>query len=53
MSKLLLGLTLVATATGTIATRMIWTLLAEPATMTTALASGNLQAILSTLLGTH
>jgi hypothetical protein len=51
MSKMLLGLTLLATATGTVATRLIWTLLAEPTTMATAIASGSPQAILSTLLG--
>ena len=53
MSKLLLGLTIVGAATGTIATRLIWTLLADPTTMAAAISSGSLRALLSTLLGTH
>lgn len=51
MSKLLLALTIVATATGTVASRLIWTLLADPTTMATALASGSLQAVLLAGLG--
>ena len=51
MSKMLLALSLLAAATGTLAARLIWTLLAHPATMAAALGSGSPQAILSTLLG--
>jgi hypothetical protein len=51
MSKLLPALTLVAAATGTLATRLIWTLFADPATVAAALGSGSVQVVLSALVG--
>jgi hypothetical protein len=51
MSKLLLALSVVGAATGTLATRLIWTLLADPTTMAAALGSGSLRVVVSALLG--
>jgi|PlaIllAssembly_1097288.scaffolds.fasta_scaffold2906899_1 hypothetical protein len=53
MSKMLLALSIVAAATGTLATRVIWTVVADPTTMAAALGSGSVQVILSALLGAH
>jgi hypothetical protein len=53
MSKMLLALTIVAAATGTLATRVIWTLVADPTAMAAALGSGSVQALLSALLRAH
>jgi hypothetical protein len=51
MSKMLLALTFVATASGALATRLMWTLLADPITMAAALESGSPITILAVLLG--
>ena len=51
MSKMLLALTAIGAATGTVATRLIWTLLTDPTTMATALGSGSLRLFLTALLG--
>jgi hypothetical protein len=53
MSKLLLALTVVGTLSGTLATRLIWTLLADPTTMAAALASGSLSSVLAALAGSR
>jgi len=43
----------VAAATGTLASRLIWTLLTDPASMALALGSGSLKALIAALLATH
>ena len=50
MSKILVALTVVAAATGTLASRLIWTLLTDPASMALALGSGSLKALIAALL---
>jgi len=51
MSKLLVALTVVAAATGTLATSLIWTLLTDPATMADAVGSGSFGLLLKALVG--
>jgi hypothetical protein len=51
MSKLLVALTVVAAATGTLATGLIWTLLTDPASIADALGSGSLGVIAKALIG--
>jgi hypothetical protein len=53
MSKIFIVLGVLGAATGTLATRLIWTLLTDPASMVTAFGSGSLKVLLAALLGTH
>jgi hypothetical protein len=53
VSKILVALTVVAAATGTLASRLIWTLLTDPASMALALGSGSLKTLIAALLATH
>ena len=53
MSKILIVLGVLGAATGTLATRLIWTLLTDPASMATALGSGSVRVLVAALLGTH
>ena len=49
MSKLLIALTFVAAATGTAATRLIWTLLTDPTSMIAAIGSGSVRVLAAAL----
>jgi hypothetical protein len=51
MSKVLVGLAVVAAATGTLATTLIWTVLTDPTTIAAAFAQGSLRLLLAALLG--
>ena len=53
MSKIFIALGVLGAATGTIATRLIWSLLTDPASMVTALGSGSVKVLLAALFGTH
>jgi len=53
MSKMLLALTFVAAATGTLASRLIWTLLTDPASVALAVGSGSLKTLIAALLASH
>jgi len=53
MSKLLIALTFVAAATGTLATRLIWTLFTDPTSMVAAIGSGSLRVLAARLVGTQ
>lgn len=51
MSKLFVGLGIVAAATGTLATSLIWTLLSDPARIAVALDQGGVSSLLAAVLG--
>ena len=53
MSKIFIVLGILGAATGTLATRLIWNLLTDPASMATAFGSGSARVLLAALLGTH
>jgi hypothetical protein len=53
MSKILVSLTVIAAATGTLATRLIWSLLTDPASMALAVGSGSLRILAGALFGSH
>lgn len=45
-TRVMSGLALLAAATGTLATTVIWTLLVEPTTMATAVGHGSVRLLL-------
>jgi hypothetical protein len=51
MSKMLVGLAVVAAATGTLATSLIWTLLTDPTTIAAAFGQGSLRLLFAALVG--